>query len=323
MPISTFASLCSHSSRLASIRIFGPFRKFSRHIEARMPILMYHSISGGPQQEGNHYFETRTSLRAFESHMEYLFTHNYKVIGIRKALQVLRRSPEAGDGSQNVPYVVLTFDDGFHDFFANALPILNRYGFKATVYLPTRFIGDQRKRFGDHDCLTWTEVSTLRSSGMYFGSHTVSHPQLLDIPKHRVIEELRVSKETIEERLGEPIDSFSYPFAFPEQNSYFKAFLAESLQKCGYANGVSTIVGTAAPNDNPFFLRRIPVNGHDDIPMLEAKLNGGYDWVHVLQRIHKRVRGAVTIRPVCDLTLMNTPSHPENERFSRAGRFSR
>ncbi len=74
--------------------------------------------------------------------------------------------------------MVITFDDGFADFYTNAFPLLNRYGFSATVYLPTAYIGKSAREFKGVECLTWDQVRALDRAGVEFGSHTVSHPQL-------------------------------------------------------------------------------------------------------------------------------------------------
>jgi len=57
--------------------------------------------------------------------------------------------------------------------------------------------------------------------------------------------------------------------------------------------GVSTVIGTACRGGDPFFLPRIPVNSHDDLQLFEAKLNGGYDWLHPIQYAYKQIKGVL------------------------------
>ena len=99
--------------------------------------------------------------------------------------------------------------------------------------------------------------------------------------------EVGQSKQILEDKLGVPIKSFAYPYAFPEHNLPFSKCLADILENHGYENGVSTAIGRARNCDNSFFLPRLPVNTWDDSRLFQTKLEGGYDWLHLLQRIYK------------------------------------
>ena len=73
-------------------------------------------------------------------------------------------------------------------------------------------------------------------------------------------------------------------------------FLREILNKYGYKNGVSTILGMAKNGNNKFFLKRIPMNSCDDPELLRAKIEGGYDWMHTVQYTAKSLRAMVGLR---------------------------
>jgi peptidoglycan/xylan/chitin deacetylase (PgdA/CDA1 family) len=191
-----------------------------------------------------------------------------------------------GDRSCEKP-VVITFDDGFEDFYRNAFPILNQHRFSATMFLPTAHIGETPCRFKGIECMTWSQIKELRSAGMRFGSHTVTHPQLRSLTLQQVREEVSSSKERIEDRMGYPVTSFSYPYAFPEADREFTKQLRSMLSDSGYENGVSTMIGTADRTADRFFLKRLPVNTDDDASLFQAKLEGAYDWLHTLQYAYK------------------------------------
>ncbi|MCD4812025.1 polysaccharide deacetylase family protein [bacterium] len=87
-------------------------------------------------------------------------------------------------------YAVLTFDDGFRDFYTYAYPILKKYSFTATVFLPTGFIGNGQSIFNGKEHLRWDEVREIRFNGIEFGSHTVSHPKLRNLKRKNVENEL-------------------------------------------------------------------------------------------------------------------------------------
>jgi len=270
-------------------------QNIKKNREFKIPILMYHSISDEPEN-GHPYFWINTSPQRFTEQMQFLHDNNYKVISIEEAVNILTgnsqpetcshvkhatRNPQLGTDN----YVVLTFDDGYRNVFTNALPILRKYGFCATLYLPTNLIGT--KSLKGEDRLCWDEPRELRNSGIAIGSHTVNHLQLKVLKREEIEYEIRSSKEKIEENLGETIYSFSYPYAFPESDKELKIYLRAILEASGYKNGVTTIIGMAGEADSPFFLKRLPVNSRDDLFFFKTKLAGCYDWMHVFQYAKK------------------------------------
>ena len=78
--------------------------------------------------------------------------------------------------------------------------------------------------------------------------------------------ELVSSKQALEDNLGEAVDCFAYPYAFPEDNTSFVQMLRDILVSAGYHQGVSTRIGTARPQEDCYFLRRLPMNAMDDVP---------------------------------------------------------
>ena len=250
--------------------------------DKRIPILMYHSISD--EKEKSHpYYHVNTSPAVFDAHMSYLHEKNYSVIN----LQDLKKSFDARDSTK---CVVLTFDDGFYDFFTNAFSILKKYNFSATVFLPTGFIHNERLSFKGKECMTWNEVRHVQSKGINFGSHTVTHLQLNNLSTKEIENEIKLSKNKIEDETGIMVESFSYPYAFPE-NKEFGITLRTLLKKCGYTNGVTTKIGTANNGDDTFFQPRLPVNTADDILFFRAKLQGAYDWLSKPQTFIKSIKG--------------------------------
>ena len=134
---------------------------------------------------------------------------------IEEALQSLSARQSAAN------CVVITFDDGFRDFYSAAYPILREFGFVATVFLVTGLINDERSQWKGSDLMTWAEVRELQTLGIRFGSHTVSHPELETLEEKRIAWELGQSKLTLEDKLGAPVKSFAYPYAFPEHKPDF------------------------------------------------------------------------------------------------------
>ena len=250
-----------------------------------IPVLMYHSVSNEPETEAHPYFWVNTTPERFEAQMRFLKENHYDVISLSRAAELFREA--VSKRNKHALHVVITFDDGFRDFYLNAFPVLQKYGFTATVFLPTDYITDHNKKMANKEHLSWDEVAELNKQGITFGSHTAGHPQLKNMNRDEVNFEISHSKQVIESKLGVPADSFSYPFAFPEEDRELTKRLTEALIACGYKYGVSTRIGRASEKDPIYFLKRLPVNSRDDLAFFKAKLDGGYDWLYWIQLTSK------------------------------------
>jgi peptidoglycan/xylan/chitin deacetylase (PgdA/CDA1 family) len=272
--------------RLVSLRVVRPLRRISSSPAAlRIPILMYHSVSEPTADSRHPYFGTVTSPAVFEQQMRYLHESGFGTLSPadvfangETSIRIVRKP------------VIITFDDGFRDFYTHAQPILAKFGFTAIVYLPTAYIQKTTATFKGLDCLTWNQVRELSRAGVLFGSHTVTHPVLKEIGHDQLEAELRDSKTTIENELGFAIDSFAYPYAYPQHNREFVQRLRSVLIDAGYQNAVSTIIGSTHGIEDRFSLKRLPANSWDDPTLFAAKLDGDYDWLGNVQSLSKSLK---------------------------------
>ncbi|MEM2093628.1 MAG: polysaccharide deacetylase family protein [Candidatus Bathyarchaeia archaeon] len=258
---------------------------------------MYHSISDEPET-GHPYYWLNTSPKRFYEHMKFLKDNGYKVISLSEAVKIISNAPELKKPNKlNQPdepkqpdqpkYAVLTFDDGYRDFYTTAWPILSQFGFPVTVFLPTGFIGGSFKK---KECLSWSDVRELHRRNVSFGSHTVNHPQLHGLSWKDIELELGNSKKAIEDQLGAYVVDFSYPYAYPDADKAFCKRLASTLWECGYTHCVTTRLGSSSHGDDVLSLRRMPVNDSDDPFLFKAKLKGSYDWLGIMQRFLKALK---------------------------------
>jgi len=272
--------------RLITILLYTLFREWL-YIKknSTIPILMYHSVSNSAEKKLHSYYKVSTSPKRFEQQMQWLFDNDFLTVKIDKVYnEIESRYPKKN--------IVLTFDDGFRDFYTNAWPIMKKCNQIATVFLPTSFINNERKLFKNKYCLNWREIKELRSNGISFGSHTVTHPKLIDMDNWELIRlELEESKQEIENELGESITQFCYPYAYPLfEHKFCNKFLA-LLKNLNYQFNFTTIVGYDI--SNPYVLQRIPVNDDDDIELFAAKVNGAYKWVGRLQTTYKFIKSII------------------------------
>jgi peptidoglycan/xylan/chitin deacetylase (PgdA/CDA1 family) len=239
-----------------------------------LPILMYHSISEDAEPDASPYYKTTTRPALFAQHLRWLNDEGFRSVDLENGIRIARQGNGASEKT-----VVITFDDGFRDFYDSAFPALKAQGHTATVFLPTAFIGESRQTFKGRECLTWEEVRELRAQGIQFGSHSVNHPVLYQTPWGEIENQLAFSKKKLELELGETVASFAYPYAFPQQDRRFANAFGNLLRQLGYQRCVTTMIGRVQSGDDLFSLKRLPVNDCDDRPLLLAKLRGAYDWL--------------------------------------------
>jgi peptidoglycan/xylan/chitin deacetylase (PgdA/CDA1 family) len=176
--------------------------------ENRFPqVLMYHSIS---QPEVN-YDPLCTSPERFEAQMLYLKRHNLRGVSMRVLYLALNAGEAAG-------LVGVTFDDGYEDFLDSAVPILEKLGFSATVYVVAGMLGSENS--WEHGggprpqlrLLGADGVREVSERGMEIGSHSVTHPRLSGLDSETLIHEVEDSRQTLSEIVNTPVEGFSYPY---------------------------------------------------------------------------------------------------------------
>lgn len=153
--------------------------------------------------------------------------------------------------------VVLTFDDGYRDFYTDVFPILKRYQVKATVYIVPNFLNKP------NNMDTWMIKEIAKSGLVEIGAHTMNHAYLAGLPLKRVEYEVMQSKKYLEKLLGFRVVSFAYPYGA------FDNTTIDVVEKAGFKSAVTTISGIFAQDLNRFFLYRIRPGGRVGESLLE------------------------------------------------------
>lgn len=213
----------------------------------RIPVLMYHKVSPGQKEK------YRISPERFASQMEYLFGKGYQTISPDDLLEFVKER-KTFPGKP----VLITFDDGYKNNFIHAYPILKKYNFRATIFLVTQYLAKKNGwSKGDEEMLSWEEIMEMKREGFSFGSHTHTHSNLLELTQDKILSEIRDSKRMLEEKLGEAIRFFAYPYG------KFNPQVKEMVKEAGYLGAFSTLPGKNGRNEDPFLLRRILIRGYD------------------------------------------------------------
>jgi peptidoglycan/xylan/chitin deacetylase (PgdA/CDA1 family) len=124
--------------------------------------------------------------------------------------------------------------------------------------------------------LSWQQVGEMRSAGIFFGSHTLSHPVLSQLAPEEVEKELLESKELLERRLGEPVRDLAFPFGRVEDCGPI-AYTAAG--RCGYRSAVTTTWGFNTPRANMHSLRRVQLGDHRTAAEFGLQLRQAFFWV--------------------------------------------
>lgn len=232
----------------------------------RIPILMYHSIS---QTHTIKFRPFTVSPAAFAEQMAYLHDQGYTPITVTHFIQSCTHS---GAVLPERP-VIVTFDDGFADFFTNALPVLQRYTFTATLYVSTSFIGGvsswlRNEGETTRPMLTKKQLQELYAYGIECGGHTHCHPQLDTLPRPQARNEIMQCKEILEQLLGKAVQSFAYPFG------YYTAEIQNYVRAAGYTSACAVKHGMSTGESDPFALPRLMVTPDISIAEFGRLLNG-------------------------------------------------
>lgn len=206
-----------------------------------VPILCYHKFGKGKASGMN------MPASVFDQQMRYLKDNNYHVISPDDLLGFL-------DFSQQIPRrsVIISIDDGYRSVRDVAWPILKRYGFVATLFVYTDYIGISSK------ALSWDDLREMKAAGFTVGSHSVAHsdltrPGINETGEQflgRVKHELATSKKIIDRELDQDTIFFSFPFGRSNAGTIALAKAA------GYRMAVTVERGTNPFFSNPLDLRR-------------------------------------------------------------------
>ncbi|HIJ60552.1 MAG TPA: polysaccharide deacetylase family protein, partial [Nitrospirae bacterium] len=153
----------------------------------------------------------------------------------------------------------ITFDDGYYDFYKNALPLLAEFNYTANVFVVASLIGKTNEwdtiRYGGvkEPLMNLDQLREIQQKGIVIGSHSYSHADLTALDEESLKREIGYSKEYLQGLLKTKIETFCYPFG--GCNDKAKSIVKE----VGYTAGIGSKRGSVKPSDDVYDLRRIPV----------------------------------------------------------------
>ncbi|WP_112478469.1 polysaccharide deacetylase family protein [Vibrio variabilis] len=240
-------------------------------LKREMPVIMYHRFIKDESGKGVH--GTYLHIDMFDKHMALLKKMGFETLTFEDLQdgRLIRRL------ETNKRYIMLTVDDGYVDNLELMLPVLQKYDFKAVVYVVT---GETFNRWDVENpsnpeksvpLMNAEQVKRLAESGnIEIGGHTLTHPKLNTLSDEQQRFEIIENKKALEVTLGKSLTSFAYPFG--EHNQASKQIAKEA----GYQYAVATNSGPLAFHQDPYQIRRIAIFPKTDVFGLWRKVRGNY-----------------------------------------------
>ena len=222
-------------------------------------VLMYHSINQSSDSDSDSNSDTYSiSERNFAAHVDLLAEHcdseNSKIVSLDSA-------SKSG--------VTITFDDGYQDTLTVAAKILGAKKLPFTV-----FVTSQNITSGDSNYLSQSQLIELsKIPGVTIGSHGHSHTHLAESTSSEVHNELRQSKDWLEQTIQKAVTTLSYP------HGSFNAEVVRLASDAGYKFAATSEWGVYQVGTRPLEIPRIDVWGPDTKRTLQQKLCGKWSWI--------------------------------------------
>ncbi len=210
----------------------------------KVPILTYHYIGNNPNPADKARDNLLVPPDKFEEQMNYLSTNGYNTISFDTMYAGLK-------GISPLPPkpIILTFDDGYIDFYINAFPILRRYNLHAVSFIPTGLIG------GGY-YMNWSQIKEIDATGLVsFEAHSIHHPSLPGLSDAELNSELLESKKTLEAELGKPVNFMAYPYGSSDGR------VQQAAKGAGFLGSTGTWSGRVETEGNIYNMPRTKVDG--------------------------------------------------------------
>ena len=206
--------------------------------KAKIPVLVYHYVEVVQNKDDFIRRSLAITPATFESHIKSLVEDGYTFYFVRDISDVLTASKAA-------KAVVLTFDDGYGDFYTDAFPILKKYNVKSTVFINSGLINQP-------NYMTKPQVLELAKSGIVeLGGHGYSHLNLVQVEKALATTTVETDREKLKTDYGVTAVSFCYPYGA------YNATIQQIVKNAGYTYGVTLDPGWILSTDNLLAIPRV------------------------------------------------------------------
>jgi peptidoglycan/xylan/chitin deacetylase (PgdA/CDA1 family) len=244
-------------------------------IERTLRVLMYHKV--------NDLYPNPTTVptAVFAEQIELLGELGYVPVSLEQVRDHYVAGAELPTGA-----VLITFDDGYRDNLQNAVPILQRHGYPAVVFVPIGFLDGDRplpheealRSLGvRNDTIDWGELAELEAGGVRIESHGIAHRPVSELDPAEAVREIALSKLRLEDRLGRPVEAYAF---VKGSLADYRPEHVSLVQQAGYSLGFTSVSGGNGPTSDRFRLRRYNVEPYP-ARTFELVLAGACDLISV------------------------------------------
>ncbi len=210
----------------------------------RLPVLMYHHVQDDQLAQKEGYLKLNVNPTHFRSQMQYLKDKGYSVLTFKDLNNFFNTGAKIPRRA-----AVLTFDDGYEDFYTQAFPILRQFNFPAALFLPTGLVNNP-------GYVNWGQIQEMANSGLVFlGNHTWSHHSLAT-DSAVVVKEISTADQQLTSRGWDNPKVFAYPYGTTTK------FAKDELGREGYTLAFSTVPGSTLCKKLRLALPRVRVGNN-------------------------------------------------------------
>ena len=238
-----------------------------------LSILMYHKVNDLPDNP------TTVPVGIFDDQLGRLGELGYNVVDLDAVLDHYTLGKPLPEQA-----VLITFDDGYRDTLENALPVLQKHGLKAVIFIPVAYMEDEMplphethlvERGMRNPTLDWGLMRELDASGVRVESHGIAHRPLAEVMLDEAVREIAVSKLKLEEALDRPVRAYAY---VKGSEAHFHPVHESILKQAGYEIAFTSISRANGSGTNPFRLGRYNVEPYPS-RTFELVLSGACDLI--------------------------------------------
>jgi peptidoglycan/xylan/chitin deacetylase (PgdA/CDA1 family) len=226
----------------------------------RTPILMYHYLSTPPANADIYRRDLSVSPELFAAHLDRIQAEGYTTVSLVDLYLALTQGAPLPDKP-----VVITFDDGYGDNYANAFPALQQRRMTATFFVVIDFINAQRPEY-----MTWDMLREMHAAGMSIEAHGIDHTSLKRRTHEDLVFQAMRCYETLQNEIGVRAHFISYPAGQYDQAT------VDVFRSAGYWAGVTTQQGATHSSDKLLELSRVRIRNTTSADELARLLT--LDW---------------------------------------------
>ena len=218
------------------------------------PVLIYHHVKVLKPTDDAIERGLTVLPAQFDAQLDYLRMHGYTTVTATALTAHLLKSAKLPPNP-----VVLTFDDGYTDVYADVYQQLRRRHMIATFFIVPGFLNTSRY-------LTWRQVTDMEHHGMDIEAHTMTHPDLTTLRPEAVWQEVARSRQVLMAHLHHPIEVFAYPYGA------YSAAVLTAVSRAGFRAAFTTHQGWVARSDQLLTLPRVYIDIDDTLAVFAGRL---------------------------------------------------